>query len=68
MRSVLTDLPESNVESCHVVSDVAVEVDEHVPGFSHHLRHLLDGVAVVPDQTGEDSRQVGEHLRRFEQF
>ena len=35
-------LPECNVEPCHVVSHVTVEVDQHVSGFTDHFRHLLN--------------------------
>ena len=55
-RVVVVDvvLPEGDVESGHVVGDVAVKVDEHGAGLADQFGHSLNLVQVVANHPGVD--------------
>ena len=45
------NVPKCNVEASHVVSHIAVEVDQHVSGFTDNFRNLLNRIAIATNHT-----------------
>ena len=47
MSKLLCFVPEGQVEPCHVVSDITVEVNQHASALANHLRNTLNIVPIA---------------------